>query len=447
VDQSEQFSLKLDLGNTAKDARDAAKAIDEVKKSSEAAAKAGEGLESSMRTVSTVAAAGVVPSLKQIQAQAKAAEKAHADFGRGIQSAAYAVQDFTSVLSGGQGLGRALGSIQNNIPQLLTTLGLGAGLAGVVSLVSVGVGLLIDNWDTLKAAFDGSATKEEVKAMEKLAEATKKANEQAVKMAEGVEGGEVGKRKRDARTALADYGGSKKLLDDLSNGNEQDRVFFANEINEALRGDEGSARLLGLQNSKFGQLYGNAQAADDIKADEAENERRVKEREQRREREQKEDEVENERRVKQRERAAKAAENLTDDLNAQGQQIQTGFEKELDAARKEEHAKNEAAAQANLDRMTPQQRQRMTERQIGGLQSKLATFEPDALAERGQGIEGPATKAYNAIAAQLDSLLNTIERMNSQNQMLADKFNQVGGRINQINQSAETVPTTMDYGW
>ena len=73
--------------------------------------------------------------------------------GRGLLQGSYAVQDFTSVLSGGQGLGRALASVQNNIPMLLSGLGAGAGLAGAVSVLTVGVGLCIDNWGKLSAAF------------------------------------------------------------------------------------------------------------------------------------------------------------------------------------------------------------------------------------------------------------------------------------------------------
>lgn len=63
--------------------------------------------------------------------------------GRGILQASYAVQDFTSVLAGGGGLARAIGSVQNNIPILLTSLGVGAGLAGTISLVSVAVAAAI----------------------------------------------------------------------------------------------------------------------------------------------------------------------------------------------------------------------------------------------------------------------------------------------------------------
>jgi hypothetical protein len=91
--------------------------------------------------------------------------------GGGILQASYAVQDFTSVLSGGQGLDRALSSVQNNIPGLLMSLGMSGGLAGVVSLVSVGIGALIPVVEKLWASLgDGEGAE---KAREKLEELRK----------------------------------------------------------------------------------------------------------------------------------------------------------------------------------------------------------------------------------------------------------------------------------
>lgn len=84
-----------------------------------------------------------------------------AAMGPAVLTTSYAVQDFTSVLSGGQGLARALGSVQNNIPGLLMNLGVSGGLAGVVSLVSVGIGALIPLVEQLWGAFDD---KEKIKA-------------------------------------------------------------------------------------------------------------------------------------------------------------------------------------------------------------------------------------------------------------------------------------------
>jgi hypothetical protein len=84
-----------------------------------------------------------IPAQTVLATHVEDTTKAHGNMGRGVLQASYAVQDFTSVLSGGGGLSRAIGSVQNNIPVLLSGLGLGAGLAGTVSLVSVGLGAAI----------------------------------------------------------------------------------------------------------------------------------------------------------------------------------------------------------------------------------------------------------------------------------------------------------------
>ncbi|WP_165063435.1 hypothetical protein [Paludisphaera rhizosphaerae] len=95
------------------------------------------------------------PPLVRYRSEATKAAEAAEDagkktkgYGNAIQTTAFAVQDFTSVL-GTQGLGRAIGSVQNNIPSLITQLGGAAGLAGAISIVSIGAGLLYDNWDKL----------------------------------------------------------------------------------------------------------------------------------------------------------------------------------------------------------------------------------------------------------------------------------------------------------
>jgi hypothetical protein len=64
---------------------------------------------------------------------------ANGEMGRTVLQASYAFQDFTSVLTGGGGFARALGSVQNNIPIILAGLGVGSGLAGVISVLSVGI--------------------------------------------------------------------------------------------------------------------------------------------------------------------------------------------------------------------------------------------------------------------------------------------------------------------
>lgn len=81
------------------------------------------------------------------------------EFGRGILQGSYAIQDFTSQL-GTRGLAGALGAIQNNIPGILAGLGAGAGLAGALSVLSVGAGLLYEHWDKLTGLF--TTTKEKL---------------------------------------------------------------------------------------------------------------------------------------------------------------------------------------------------------------------------------------------------------------------------------------------
>jgi len=76
-------------------------------------------------------------------------------FGSSVLSTSYAIQDFTSVL-GTQGLAGGLRAVQNNVPIIVQQLAAGgmsaasaASLAGAVGIVTVGVGLLVDNWESL----------------------------------------------------------------------------------------------------------------------------------------------------------------------------------------------------------------------------------------------------------------------------------------------------------
>ncbi len=100
----------------------------------------------------------------------------HVHFGRGVMQASYAIQDFTSVL-GNQGFIGALNSIQNNIPLILTSLGAGAGLAGIISILSVGIGLLVSNFGKLTEGWKDGQTEAETKRMKDLAEAIDHARE------------------------------------------------------------------------------------------------------------------------------------------------------------------------------------------------------------------------------------------------------------------------------
>ncbi len=108
--------------------------------------------------------------------------------GLGMLGISYAVQDFTSQIQ--NGLLPALSSVQNNIPQILTGLGVGTGMAGVVSLAAVGVGLAVPLISSM-----ASGTKD---AGEKAEEAAKKLhgfNDQLEKLVD------AGKKLRESKTA------------------------------------------------------------------------------------------------------------------------------------------------------------------------------------------------------------------------------------------------------
>jgi hypothetical protein len=86
--------------------------------------------------------------------------------GQGLLGASYAVQDFTSQL-GTRGLVGALGAVQNNIPSILSSLGVGAGLTGVISIAAVALGALLP---LIQKAFGGETEEMIERARKKLEE-------------------------------------------------------------------------------------------------------------------------------------------------------------------------------------------------------------------------------------------------------------------------------------
>lgn len=130
-------------------------------------------------------------SQEALKTVATSTASATGDVGRGILQLSYGVQDFTSVLTGGGGFVRALSSVQNNLPVLLSGLGVGAGLAGTISLVSVGFAAAIP----IIQSFTGATSE--------AAEASKKLADEAAKM-------------KDAISPEKDQ--TKQLVDSLTKG-------------------------------------------------------------------------------------------------------------------------------------------------------------------------------------------------------------------------------------
>lgn len=105
------------------------------------------------------------------------ATKGHRDFGSVMLQSSYAVQDFTSQL-GTRGLAGALGAIQNNIPGILFGLGVGPGIAGVVSVAAVAVGALVPQLQSMYEAMTSNVPIIAADKLKQFTEDAKKAKEQ-----------------------------------------------------------------------------------------------------------------------------------------------------------------------------------------------------------------------------------------------------------------------------
>jgi uncharacterized protein YlxW (UPF0749 family) len=101
--------------------------------------------------------------------------------GQGILGASYAAQDFLSTIADG-GFGRALGSMANNVPQILTLFGAGAGLAGVMSAVTAGASAAITAWEKWNGALEKDAAKAAKKSLEELRSEMEQLNKEFEKL-------------------------------------------------------------------------------------------------------------------------------------------------------------------------------------------------------------------------------------------------------------------------
>jgi hypothetical protein len=118
-----------------------------------------------------------------LQTMNSAMQTVRGDFsagGRGLLGASYAFQDFTSQIR--NGIGPAMASIQNNIPQILMGTGMSNPMIAAISGISVAIGLIAP---AIAKAF-GSDSQEDIEAtkkkMEELDEQIKKTHEDFLKM-------------------------------------------------------------------------------------------------------------------------------------------------------------------------------------------------------------------------------------------------------------------------
>lgn len=108
----------------------------------------------------TVTANGLVQAKERATRSTANAGQAMLTFGRAAQDAQYGI-----------------GGVINNVEGLVTSLGLSAGLAGVISVVAVGLQIAVQNFDIFgtKAAEAAEKAKEHAKALEEQAAKTKQA--------------------------------------------------------------------------------------------------------------------------------------------------------------------------------------------------------------------------------------------------------------------------------
>ncbi len=118
-------------------------------------------LEQALNKLAT-AQVNVSKSLDQLASAQKRASSEIKNSGRAILEASYAIEDAQYGLSG----------VLNNLPRIVQSLGGTTGLAGVLSIVAVGVNVLVNNWSKLMDTMSSSAPKTAAEQMKQLAENT-----------------------------------------------------------------------------------------------------------------------------------------------------------------------------------------------------------------------------------------------------------------------------------
>jgi hypothetical protein len=236
------------------------------------------------------------------------------NLGSTMLQTSYAVQDFTSQL-GTRGLAGGLAAVQNNIPGILTSLGTTGGLAGVVSVAAVAVGLLYENWGKLREALGADDIGKRIEEMKALAKATEDVNAANEKAAKSVKGTAETDRASAFRKALADYGGGEKLLNEVAPPGAHDRGTYADAIAKALQGSENDIGFLKGGSQGLARELNRPALRKEAEAQDAEFERRAKEREKARKEQEKADEDARKAEEKQKEDEKKATNKLTDGLD------------------------------------------------------------------------------------------------------------------------------------
>lgn len=221
MNEDERIRLELDLGQST------AKTVE---------------FSRALHTVAVTADQATVPALKQVDVAAENASHSSNQLGRGVLSASYAFQDFTSQIN--NGLLPAISAVQNNIPGILMGFGVGGGITAGISVVAVGAGLLYQNWDKLANLWKDGETEKEAERVKHLVEETEKATKAAAKEFEGLSKDQAAPG-GDIQKAIKQFGGAKvhaaitKALINYQGdfGDEANKEFVNNLVANVNRGD------------------------------------------------------------------------------------------------------------------------------------------------------------------------------------------------------------------
>lgn len=160
--------------------------------------------------------------------------------GRGLLGMSYAFQDFTSVLSGGGGIARALGAVSNNIDQMAMSMGLSVAnaaklsfaFAGFSSALPILIPLFKDLWDAMGG--EGKGPEPVIKALDAAEERLKRIRSELEKLLASTTDEEAETRKRFqefyAGSGADILGGTAKALGATGRGaqmTDQDRADIA----------------------------------------------------------------------------------------------------------------------------------------------------------------------------------------------------------------------------
>ncbi len=172
-------------------------------------------------------------SLRTYSNSTGAASKGSADFGRSILMASQGIEDFN--YAGVKG-------VLNNIPVLALALGLGPGLAGMISIVAVGASILADKWKDLAGVFGQQVVQSEAERMKELGDQVRRTAEEQAKL-NSLKGQEAAGNAQAGLRSKPIQEMSKKVLDTIAAGPGDDpglqlRESLKRVIGESLTDDD-----------------------------------------------------------------------------------------------------------------------------------------------------------------------------------------------------------------